>query len=180
MTESDTRRSLLEALAARLPDNLDTVLIGDGDFHSIDLLAWLQGKGWHFGLRLHKDTFICLPDGTWVQPQDTHIRPGERRYLQRLYLTPGKYGPVSLVITWDPDEDEPWNTFTDQVADYYTLLDYSRRLWINGAFGDFKDPRYHLQKSRLWQPKRLSRLLFALCISYTCLIHLGAYLIKRG
>lgn len=180
VTDSDTQRNLLEALGVWLPNGLDTVLIGDGEFHSIDLMAWLQEKGWHFRLRLHKDTFIRLPDSTWVQPQDIDIRPGERQYLQEVYLTQGKYGPVNLAITWDPDEDEPWYIVTDQVADYYTLLDYSRRMWIEEMFGDFKDSRFHLQKSRLWQPKRLSRLLLALCIAYTWLIHLGAYLIKRG
>jgi len=169
-TDSDTQHSLLEALAAWLPNGLDTILIGDGEFHSIDLMAWLQEKGWHFR----------LPDGTWVQPQDIDIRPGERQYLQEVYLTQGKYGPVNLAITWDPDEDEPWYIVTDQVADYYMLLDYSRRMWIEEMSGDFKDGRIHLQKSRLWQPNRLSRLLLALCIAYTWLIHLGAYLIKRG
>jgi hypothetical protein len=41
VTDSDTQRSLLEALAAWLPDGLDIVLIGDGEFHSIDLMTWL-------------------------------------------------------------------------------------------------------------------------------------------
>ena len=179
VTDSDTQRNPLEALASWLPDKITPVLIGDGEFHSIDLMAWLQEEGGHFRPRLHKDTFVLLPHGAWIQPQDIDIRPGKGRYLQQVYLSQGKYGPVNLAITWNPDEDEPWYIVTDQVADYYTLVGYSRRMWIEEMFGDFKDGRFHLQKSRLWQPERLSRLLLALCIAYTWLIHLGAYLIKE-
>jgi len=52
-------------------------------------------------------------------------------------------------------------------------------MWIEEMFGDFKEGRFHLQQGRLWDPERLSRLLLALCIVYTWLMHLGAYVIKQ-
>ena len=180
-TDVETQCQLLEKLAPWFPDEVDITLIGDGEFHGVDLMAWLQEQQWHFRLRLHKDTWVRLSDGKWIQLQDLEIEKGDRLYLQNVLLTRDKcYSPVNLAITWDPDEDDPWYIATDQEANYYTLLDYSRRMWIEEMFGDFKEGRFHLQQGRLWDPERLSRLLLALGIVYTWLMHLGAYVIKRG
>jgi len=61
-------------------------------------MTWLQEIGWHFRLRLRQDNFVRLLNGAWIRPQDTDIRPGERRYFQQAYLTQGKYGPANLAI----------------------------------------------------------------------------------
>lgn len=181
LTDSQTQIDLLRDLMPWLPEDVEIVLIGDGEFHSVDLMAWLQAQTWHFRLRLHADTYIRLPDGTWVQLQDLDIQQGERRYLQNVYITKDKcFGPVNIAIAWPEGEDHPWFIATDQEANYQTLRDYTRRMWIEELFGDLQGSGFQLQQSRLYEPERLSRLLLALCWVYAWLMHLGAWVIKRG
>jgi hypothetical protein len=173
--------ALLEALRPWLPDDTEIVLIGDGEFHSVDIMDYVKALGWHYRLRLHSDTQIRLPSGEWVALQDIELAEGQRRYLQDVYITKNKcYGPVNLALWWQPGEDTPWYIATDQPADYYTLLDYSRRMWIEEMFGDFEGGTFQLQLTRLYQPDRLSRLILALAIVYAWLMHTGAWMIKRA
>jgi hypothetical protein len=71
VTDVKIQQHLLEALMAWLLNDVETVLIGDGGFNAVDLMYRLQERKWHFSLRLHKDTWICLDDGTKVQLQDS-------------------------------------------------------------------------------------------------------------
>lgn len=173
--------ALLEALRPWLPDDTQIVLIGDGEFHSVDIMTYATALGWHYRLRLHSDTQIQLPDGRWVALQDVGLVEGQRRYLQGVTITKNKcYGPVNLALCWQPGEDKPWYIATDQPADHRTLLDYSRRMWIEEMFGDFEGSTFQLQLTRIYQPDRLSRLILALAIVYVWLMDTGAWMIKRG
>lgn len=181
MTDSQTQIALLEGILSLLPDDADVVLIGDGEFHSVDLMAWLQKQQLHFRLRLHADTYVQLSDGSWVQLQNLDIEEGQRRYLHDVYITRDKQGgPFHLAIAWPEEKEHPWFIASDQPTRYQTLRDYTRRMWIDEMFGDFQENGFHLHQSRLYKPARLSRLLLALAWVYTWLIHLGAWVVKRG
>lgn len=181
LTDAETQTAFLARLLPWLPSEAEVVLIGDGEFHSVDLMAWCQDHGWHFRLRLHADTYIQLADGTWVQLQELALAPGERRYLQDVHVTKDKgYGPLNLALTWPQEEEHAWFIATDQPAAYATLRDDTRRMWIEEMFGDWQGNGFHLHLSRLFTPHRLSRLLLVLCLVYTWLLHIGAWVIKRG
>jgi hypothetical protein len=83
--------------------------------------------------------------------------------------------PVESTRDWD------WFICTDQTeADYLTLRTYSRRMWIEELFGDLEDGGFRLNRSRLYQPERLSRLVMALAWAYVWLMHVGVWAVKRG
>lgn len=181
VTDSQTQIALLGEILPLLPDDADVVLIGDGEFHSVDLMEWLQKQRLHFHLRLHADTYVQLPDGRWAQLQNLDIPKGQRRYLHDVHITRDKRGgPFHLAIAWPEGKEHPWFIASDQPACYQTLRDYTRRMWIDEMFGDFQENGFHLHQSRLYKPARLSRLLLALAWVYTWLIHLAAWAVKRG
>jgi len=188
VSDAEQQKNLLEALSERMPSScisgeVQVIVIGDGAFHSTDLMSYLSGKGWSYRLRLHSDTYVQLSNGEWAQVGDLAPEEGgENRYFDGVYVTKeDPYGPVSIAICHAEGEDDPWLICTDQPeADYLTLRTYSRRMWIEELFGDLEDGGFHLNRSRLYQPERLSRLLMALAWTYVWLMHVGVWAVKRG
>ena len=184
VSSAEQQISLLRTLAEQMPDQADVIVVGDGAFHSTDLMNYITEQGWHFRLRLHTDACVRMSDGEseeWKSLQDYVPEKGARRYLQDVYLTKDEaFGPVSIAICYEEGEDDPWLICTDQQAGYLTLRTYSRRMWIEELFGDLEDGGFHLNRSRIYKTARLSRLVMALSWAYVWLIHVGAWVVKRG
>lgn len=198
VSDAEQQRSLLEALSERMPSSCasgdiqsgdpQVVVIGDGAFHSTDLIStdlmgYLSDKGWSYRLRVHRDTYVRLSNGEWKQLGDLAPEEGgKNRYFDGVQVTKeDPYGPVSIAICHGEGEDGPWFICTDQEeADYLTLRIYSRRTWIRELFGDLEDGGFRLNRSRLCQPERLSRLVMALAWTYVWLMHVGVWVVKRG
>ena len=57
--------------------------------------------------------------------------------------------------------------------------DYRKRFGIETFFSDQKSCGFHLHKSHLSEPERLSRLLIAACLAYIWIIYLGDLCVKE-
>ena len=185
-TDAQTQIAFLKDFEALLvgffPERTRPVIIADGEFHAVDLMRHLDAIDWGFRLRLPASTRVHLPDGQQMALSDLGLRPGERRYLNDVYLTDAHtYGPISVACYWAEGEEAPWFIVTDEEeATYLTLRTYSRRMWIEELFGDLEGGGFQLDKSRLYEPARLSRLVLAVCLAYLWLVHVGARVIRRG
>lgn len=62
-----------------MPENADVVVVGDGEFHATELMVRIESYGWHFFLRLHRDTCVRLADGSWHALEELAPPEGERR-----------------------------------------------------------------------------------------------------
>ena len=183
VSSAEQQISLLCALSEQIPSGpAEVVVVGDGAFHSTDLMDYITGQGWHFRLRLHADTCVQLSgDKQWKELRELAPEEGQRRYLQGVRVTKDNaYGPAGLALCHEEGEDDPWFICTDQQADYLTLRTYSRRMWIEQLFADFEDGGFHLNQSRLYHTARLSRLVVALAWVYTWLMHVGTWVVKQG
>ena len=100
--------SLLKMLSGQIPSGAEVVVVGDGAFHSTELMDYIETRGWHFRLRLHSDTYVRLSGETgWKELREVAPNEGERRYLQNVQLTakratdkrqtvrPGQLGPLA-------------------------------------------------------------------------------------
>lgn len=77
-----------EALLTGLfPEKIRPVIVADGELHAVALIRHLDAIGWGFRLRLPCDTRFHLPDGRQCALSALAPAPGERRYLQGVYLT---------------------------------------------------------------------------------------------
>lgn len=173
---------LIKYLIPRIPKTSGVVLIGDREFQNDALMDKVFQRGWHFRLRLKNNTWITLKDGTKIQLRDLPLKKGQRLFLQRVYLTEEEYGPVNLACSWDQsdEDDDPWYIATDEEASNHTLKDYSRRMWIDETFRDLKEQGFHLDKSHLPFPDRLSRLILVIVLCYIWLMQLGGWVVKAG
>ncbi|WP_259083382.1 transposase [Salinibacter ruber] len=85
VTNAGQQISLLRALAGLFPEDTEVVVVGDGAFHSTDLMEFIEDQGWHFCLRLHTDTYVrASAEGPWKQLRELVPEEGERRYLQKV------------------------------------------------------------------------------------------------
>lgn len=181
ITDAATQIELLGNLAPLIPKGVEVVIIGDGEFRSTGLIGWLYTKGWHYRLRVAKDTYIRDKYGEWVQLQDLNLSKGETLFLQGIFLTrEDPSGPVNLAMTWKEGEDRQWYIVTDQPANQGTLTDYKVRMWIEEMHGDLKGNGLHIDQTHLLDTSRISRLFLALSILYVWLMHTGSWVIKRG
>ena len=88
-------------------------------------------------------------------------------------FTAEEFGPVLAIAWWGQSYKDPIflisNCASIQLACHY----YRRRFRLETLFSDKKSRGFHIEKSHLSDPARLSRLLLATSLAYIWLIHLG-------
>lgn len=98
VTGASVQRRFARNLAEVVPKAADVVLIGDGEFHGVELLRGDRRHGWQFCVRLHADTYVrtseaCTSDtSSWREsrafdPAKGALRP-ERLCCERTRLRP--------------------------------------------------------------------------------------------
>jgi hypothetical protein len=172
----------LEELAELVPSEAEVVLIGDGEFHSVDLLQAAKQEGWNYCIRLHADTYLRRSEEqAWQECRALDPEEGERRYVRDVQIAKTRgFGPVNLVYRWAEGEEDPWRLVTNLSPGFNVERLYERRMWIEELFGDWQEERFHLHQSRLYEPQTLSRLMLGLSLVYTWLIAVASYIVKRG
>ena len=186
-TGAELQASFLEELAELVPPEAEAVLIGDGEFHSVDLLERARQEGSAYCVRLHADTYVRT-DGkqtdrgqAWRECQALDPAEGERRYVQDVRIAKSRdFGPVNLVYHWAEGEDEPWWLATNLWPSFSVVRFYQRRMCIEELFGDWQEERFHSHQTRLYEPETLSRLILGLSLVYVWLVEVASYVVKRG
>lgn len=184
-TGAELQASFLEELVELAPPEAEAVLIGDGEFHSVDLLERARQEGWAYCVRLHADTYVQT-DGeqAWRECRALDPVEGERRYVQDVRIAKSRdFGPVNLVYHWAEGEKEPWRLVTNLSPDFtvvrFTVVRfYQRRMWVEELFGDWQEERFHLHQTRLYEPETLSRLILGLSLVYVWLVAVASYVVK--
>ncbi len=162
-------RNLLESLSELVPDDCRIVITGDGEFDGCDWQADILELGWNYVLRTSKNAKITDSSAEEFIPQSVCLSPGEDLFFEDIYFTKKKWlthllvwhgkghkKPLYLVTNLD---------FTPEIKQFY-----KKRFKIEPFFRDLKSKGFHIQRSGLRDPKRLSRLLIAACLAYVLCI----------
>lgn len=182
VTGASLQRRFASDLAEIMPEAANVVLIGDGEFHCVDFLREVRERGWDFCVRLHADTYVH-PAGAdhWHECRALDPAEGQRRYVEAARITKDRgFGPANLVYHWAEGEDAPWRLVTSLEAGFEAVRLYRKRMWIEELFGDWQDGGFHLSRSRIYRPARLSRLVLGLSLAYVWLVAVASYIVKRG
>ncbi|HMB91570.1 MAG TPA: transposase [Rhodothermales bacterium] len=171
---------LLGKVRALVPDRADVILLGDGEFDSLELQRALDEAAWHYVCRtavstLVDDGFTCCKVGDLVPLV-------EERYasLPAVSFTGALYGPVHLVVWHEARCDEPIYLVTSMNLAEEAIHYYGFRFRIETFFSDQKSRGFHLHKSHLSDPERLSRLMMASSLAYLWMIYLGVESLRGG
>jgi hypothetical protein len=173
--------ALLAYVRSLLPQKASIFLVGDCEFGAIEVLRQLDQWHWFYALRQKSDTCIWLNRmnewrtlGSFVQ------KPGQSIWLGPGYLTSKEIYPTNVLVHWQSGEEQPWCLATNLPDEKMTLRFYSRRMWIEEMFGDFKKHGFDLESTMLHHFLRLSRLTLAVALLYVWLISVGDHTIRQG
>jgi hypothetical protein len=167
---------LIQAVHELIPAGSDVVCLGDGEFDGTQWLETLNQFGWHYACRTAK-TAKCYEAGEEFTLQDITPAQGQCTGIADVQFTQKAYGPVLAVAWWERNCDEPIYLVSNFTLPEEVCLWYRKRFRIETFFSDQKSRGFHLHKSHLNQPKRLSRLMMASCLAYIWIIYLGACVI---
>jgi len=88
--------------------------------------------------------------------------------------------PANLVVWWGAKYEAPLYLVTNLPNGSYACWYYRRRFRIETFFSDQKSRGFHIHKSHLSNPERLSRLLIAACLAYIWMVALGLLTLTKG
>jgi hypothetical protein len=179
---STEQEALLQEVAALLPAGVQVTLLADREYGSADLIRFCLKQGWHFVFRLKKNRWCRLPSGQAFQLQEVPLRPGTDWCQDGITLDDVPEAVFSLSCGWSQEhpEDEPWYLLSDLSAGRDLLARYVGRFSIEEMFRDFKEQGFRLEKTRLRDPQRVSRLVLCVCIAYVFALLLGERVEQQG
>ena len=170
---------LIEAVKRLVPEGMPVVVLGDGEFDGVGLLAKVKSFGWDFVCRTAKNSLLSI-DGERGPFAQVGVQPGEVIPLFHAYFTAARYGPVGAVAAWRDGCKEPIYLVTNLGTAEEALRYYAARFRIETLFSDQKSRGFHLHKSHLSDPKRIARLMIACCLAYVWLVFLGQTAQEHG
>jgi len=173
--------ALLAYIRSLLPQNAAVFLVGDCEFGPVEVLEQLDRWHWFYVLRQKSDTCVWLNKvNEWKTFGSFVEKAGESVWLGHSYLTSKEIYPTNLLVHWQVGEDQAWCLATNLPDQKMALRFYSRRMWIEEMFGDFKKHCFDLESTMLRHFLRLSRLTLAVALFYVWLMSIGGRTIRDG
>lgn len=169
--------ALIEQVHSLLPQGADVIFLGDGEFDGTTFQATVDGYGWHYVCRTAKN-IILHEEGDSFALQDLGLTPGNQISLPEVLFTHQEYGPVHAIAWWRRGYKEPIYLITNLELAEEACYWYAKRFRIETFFSDQKSRGFHLHKSHITDPERLSRLMIAACLAYIWIIYLGVLAIR--
>ena len=156
----------------RLLKKYKLVIIGDREFHSVELAHSVHKQNHSFAFRQKKDTTFQEKKQKFQPLSSIEIYPGIRQFYTNVKVTqkPG-FGRFNLAVYWKrkyrgKQDKEAWYLLTN-LPDLNTALKiYAQRFGIEAMFKDCKTGGYNLEASQA-NPDRLVRLILLIALAMT-------------
>lgn len=173
----------------RLLNKYELILLGDREFHGVELSYWLKTKKSpkkiHFIFRQKQGTNLRKQKGEYQKLSSLGITPGRQIFIKNINLTKNKgFGYFNLVGYWkrkynNKVEKEPWYLLTnlDNLEDVVKL--YRQRMGIEAMFKDCKTGGYNLEGSQA-NTQRLTNLILIIALAYTSSVLKGKLIKNSG
>jgi hypothetical protein len=180
----NAQQKLLRDAAKLLPADVRITVHADSEFRSQQLFRWIRNRRWNAILGIRGNTPVTLDPAragqkltSWLPDRETVV------YLNDVYLTEERCGPVNVLGWWDKDDRGVLTCYavmTNLRATWQTYRIGSRRMWIETMFRDWQSGGFELGKSGITNHKRFARLIVLVCLVYVWFVSIGRWLVKRG
>jgi Transposase DDE domain len=171
----DLHIAVVELIREVIPEGTQVVFVGDGEFDGTALQATLHEAGWSYACRTAMSTVA-----TWegvpfrLDALGACSQPGRLIELKAVYVTREAYGPIMVLCCWAKGYQEPLYLVSNLATAEEACRWYQKRFRIETFFADQKSRGFHLHKSHISDPQRLSRLCIAACLAYIWIVYLGS------
>src|SRR5256712_3125241 len=171
----DLHIAVVEVIREVIPAGAKVVFLGDGEFDGTALQATLNEAGWSYACRTAMSTVATWEGATFrLDTLGACSKPGTLIVLQEVQFTRNAYGPVMVLSCWAKGYQEPLYLVSNMDAAEEACRYYQKRFRIETFFSDQKSRGFHIHKSHISDPQRLSRLLIAACLAYIWIVYLGS------
>jgi Transposase DDE domain len=174
-------RPVLQLLKSR-----DFILLGDREFHSIELAAWCVEKQISFVFRLPKSTTVQPTEGSrFTRLDDLPQDPGcTDAYLQIPVTQKRGFGNHNLIVRQkrayrQVEVEDAWYLLTNLTDSDQAVKSYQNRFSIEPLFRDYKSGGYHLEACKA-DPARFTALLVLIAIAYSIATLRGRRIRNKG
>ena len=138
------------------------VLLGDGECDGTTLQKTLNDAGWFYACRTAQSTVATWEGESFrLDALGACSKPGTLIELKEVKITRDAYGPVMVLSCWAKGYHEPLYVVSNMDAAEEACRYYQKRFRIETFFSDQKSRGFHIHKSHISDPQRLSRLLIA-------------------
>ncbi|MGK7876456.1 MAG: hypothetical protein AB4426_25130 [Xenococcaceae cyanobacterium] len=143
---------MLEQAVEGLPKGVKVVLLADRGFVHTNLMGKLTSQwGWHYRIRVKKDTWIWRSGKGWCQLKDFHFKGGSALCFHNVRL----HKELPVWISASHFRSQQYQSIvSDEKTTLKTFAEYEMRFDIIGKF-----PRRLIQWHRICSDRR-----FALCV----------------
>lgn len=149
---------LLELLAPSVPPDLEVIVLCDRGLRSPRLWRQIMALGWHPYLRQSVNTVFCADGGTRLPARALVPGPGHAWVGHgTAFRAASKRRRGTLLVVWEPNQDEPWVVLTDLEPQQAGPAWYGLRCWIEMGFRALKSVGWQWQKTRRTHPERIAR-----------------------
>jgi len=178
------QQKLLRAAAKLLPARVRITVQADSEFRSQQLFGWIRRRKWNAILGIRGNTPVTTDPAragqkltTWLPDRETVV------YLNEVYLTEARQGPVNVLAWWDKDDRGVLTCYavmTNLPATWQTYRIGSRRMWIETLFRDWQSGGFALGKTGITNHERFERLIILVWLVSLWFVSIGRWLVKRG
>jgi hypothetical protein len=172
-TTAQRHIAALQKVRPLIPSGVQVVLLGDGEYDTIEMMNWVtEETDWEFVVRSAKNILITH-NGYQYPLRDLCAGQGSCTAARDVLFTAEEFGPVLAIAWWGKAYKDPIFLISNCDSISAACRYYRRRFRLETLFSDQKSRGFHIEKSHLSDPIRLSRLLLASSLAYIWLIHLG-------
>jgi len=171
-------QELLSQVQAIMPPGATVTFVGDAEFDGTALQADLRRGTWQYVCRTASN-IVLTAGGVQFHVGDLGPPRGEMMAVTPAWMTEKQFGPVSILAIWEHRCEQPIYLVTNMADLDAAAQVYKQRPQIETFFSDLKSRGFHIHKSHLSDPKRLSRLLIASCLAYLWIVYLGVCAVRE-
>jgi hypothetical protein len=173
-------RSLLRQVRGCLPQRITVVLLADRGLCWPLLVDWCAEHGWHYVLRLQRQTKVRDADGIERSAGELAPQVGARWLGEAEVFKKAGWRGANVGATWEPGMKEAWLLLTDQRASLRHCRTYGKRMWQEESFRDDKSSGFHWEQSQVNDPAHAARLLLVLALALVLATSQGSVVLKQG
>ena len=172
-TTGDRHIEVLEKLLPLIPIGASIILLGDAEYDTVEMLTWLkENTTWDYVIR-SEPRILLSKNGRQFPIRHLLAGKNSRKMATGVRFTAQGFGPLQAVAWWEEPYKKPIYLISSMKEIDHICLAYGKRFKLETLFSDQKSRGFHIEKSHLSIPKRVSRLILAAALAYIWMIYLG-------